>query len=395
MAWDQYLPTLPRKRLRPVVRALSCAIGLLCAVVLGAAAQAQTTTVSNTTVGTINNTTTCTAPLVRNFVVGANYIVGDVDLALLATHSWRGDVQVTLQSPLGTRVQLVNGDTVTISGDNFNVRLDDAASQFVNSDSATGNHATTAPPYQNQFRPNASLSVFGGENSAGLWRLEICDLFPGQDNGNFVRADLYLTQAPATYADLSLAKTVSNMVPTSGASISYGLTVTNAAASPLSATGVTVTDVLPPGVAFVSASGAGSYNAGTGIWTVGTLAPGASASLTITVIVTASNGATITNSAEVRASLATDIDSMPNNGSTSEDDDAQISFTVSGTRTAGTPPVLTCPVTVLHDWDSVTWAAGSTVNSYAITGIGTVAWSITNDGAWQSNATYGGPSRRR
>src|SRR3546814_4189768 len=58
-----------------------------------------TTTYSNTTAGTINAATSCTAPLVRNFTIGASYVVGDVDLGLLATHSWRGDLRVTLQSP--------------------------------------------------------------------------------------------------------------------------------------------------------------------------------------------------------------------------------------------------------------------------------------------------------
>src|SRR3546814_13295614 len=78
--------------------------------------------------------TGCTAPLVRNFTMGARYVVGDVDLGLLATHSWRGDLRVTLQSPAGTRIQLVNGDTGSIDGNNFNVRLDDDEAQTVNTD---------------------------------------------------------------------------------------------------------------------------------------------------------------------------------------------------------------------------------------------------------------------
>src|SRR3546814_19009596 len=57
-----------------------------------------TTTYSNTAAGTINAATTCTAPLVRNFTVGAGHIVGDVDLGLLATHSWRGDLRIDRKS---------------------------------------------------------------------------------------------------------------------------------------------------------------------------------------------------------------------------------------------------------------------------------------------------------
>ena len=67
------------------------------------------------------------------------------------------------------------------------------------------------------------------------------------------------------------------------------------------------------------------------------------------------------------------------------------------TRAAGTPPTLTCPVgTTLFDWDTRTWTAGSTSNSYAQTNIGTILFGITNpNGVWLNNATYGGQSPAR
>ncbi|HEV2597591.1 proprotein convertase P-domain-containing protein [Sphingopyxis sp.] len=361
------------------------------------AAAQTTTTYSNSTAGTINAATTCTAPLVRNFTVGNSDIVGHVDLGVLATHSWRGDLRITLQSPAGTRVQLVNGNTDSISGDNFNVRLDDDAAQIVNTDGNTANHSTTAPPYQNSFSPNAPLSAFTGENSAGTWRLEICDQFPSADNGNFVRADLYLTSRPAVYADLSLGKTVSNAAPTAGASINYILSVTNAAASPSTATGVIVFDPLPAGFAFTGASGFGSYNSGTGVWTVGSIPPGTTRTLTISGTVNASAGATIANVAEVGVSSVIDIDSTPGNGVAGEDDYASASFTVGGTRTAGAPPALVCPVgTTVYDWDSVSWTAGTTSASPSLTAIGTASFNIAiSGGSFLSNATYGGQSPTR
>ena len=303
-----------------------------------------TTTYSNTTAGTINAATTCTAPLVRNFTVGASYIVGGVDLGLLATHSWRGDLRVTLQSPAGTRVQLVNGDTGSIDGNNLNARLDDDAAQTVNSDGTGTNHSVSAPPYQNSFRPNSPLSAFNGENSAGTWRLEICDQYPSADNGNFVRADLYLTSLPANYADLSLTKSVSNAAPAFGASINYVLSVTNASGSALTATGVTVADNLPAGFNFTGASGFGSYNSSAGVWTVGSIPAGVTRTLTISGTVAATAGASVTNSAEISASSAFDFDSTPGNGAAGEDDQDSATFTVSGTRVAGTPPTLVCPV---------------------------------------------------
>ena len=67
------------------------------------------------------------------------------------------------------------------------------------------------------------------------------------------------------------------------------------------------------------------------------------------------------------------------------------------TRAAGTPPTLNCPVgTTLFDWDTRTWTAGSTSNSYAQTNIGTILFGITNpNGVWLNNATYGGQSPAR
>lgn len=371
---------------------------LAMALVVAPAARAQTTTTySNTTGGAISNGTPCSSPLVRNFTVSTSYIVGDVDLGVLATHTWRGDLRITLQSPAGTRVQLVNGDTNNISGDNFNVRLNDGGVQTVNTDGNTVTHSTSAPPYQNDFSPNSPLSAFNGENAQGTWRLEICDQYPQADNGNFVRADLYLTSLPANYADLSLTKSVSSAAPATGSSISYTLAVTNASGSPATATGVTVLDTLPAGFSFTSATGFGSYNSTTGVWTVGSVPPGATRTLTISGTVNATSGATILNSAEITASSAPDIDSTPGNGATGEDDYAAASFTVSGSRVAGVPPVLICPAgSTLHDWDSVSWSAGTTSGSYALTAIGTMNFNIAiSGGSFLSNATYGGQSPTR
>ena len=72
--------------------------------------------------------------------------------------------------------------------------------------------------------------------------------------------------APA--ADLRVAKAVSDAAPGVGALVTYTIAVTNL--GPDDATSADVSDVLPAGVAFVSARASqGSYDAGTGIWTLG------------------------------------------------------------------------------------------------------------------------------
>lgn len=359
-------------------------------------AAAQTTTsYSNTAAGTISETaTTCANPMVRNFTVAANAQVTDVNIGVQFTHSYRGDVRATLVSPGGTVVNLITN--VGTSADNLNVLFDDSAAASITTHTTNDNSAA-APPYQRIFRPEGSLASFNGQGSAGTWQLTICDSL-NSDSGNFTRTDLTLTTVPiAPSADLSLTKSVSNASPASGASINYILSVTNASGSALTATGVTVQDTLPAGFAFTGASGFGSYNSTTGVWTVGSIPPGTTRTLTITGTVTATAGASVSNIAEVSASSAFDFDSTPGNGAAGEDDYDSASFTVSGTRVAGTSPTLVCPVgTTVHDWDGVTWAAGTTSGSYALTAIGTMNFNIgISGGAFLNNATYGGQSPTR
>jgi large repetitive protein len=81
-------------------------------------------------------------------------------------------------------------------------------------------------------------------------------------------------------ADLQLVKTVNNPAPNVGDTVTFTLTLTNGGPDP--ATGAVVSDLLPAGLTFVGATpGQGTYDPATGVWTVGTLAGGAAATLTI------------------------------------------------------------------------------------------------------------------
>ena len=400
MKWGQDFPglTIPRN-LVAAGKMLSCLVLICAALSFSTTVRAQTVTQytisepggSNDIVGARTCGTgtggTGGSPLVKNFSVGTNFTVADVDLGFLASHAYRTDIQVILQSPAGTRAILVVG-TTSGGNNNLNVRLSDEFSPAVNS-GTHGNDSLTPTPnppttsYERQYAPNNPLSVFDGQNSIGTWRMEICDMYPAADDGNFLRADLWLTSAPTNFADLSLAKTVSNATPANGANVTYTLSLTNSAASNQTAA-ATVNDMLPLGVTFVSASGYGTYDSGTGIWTVPSIAPGQTRAISITVNVTATSGATVTNTAEVASSNRTDPDSSPNNGITGEDDYASRSFTVSGSRTAGIPPSLTsvCPVSnqILFDWNGKAWVGGSTNNSYTVAGIGSINFNISNTG---------------
>ena len=106
-------------------------------------------------------------------------------------------------------------------------------------------------------------------------------------------------------ADLVTGKTVDNNAPNEGDTIIYTLTLTNN--GPAQATNLSITDLLPAGVTYVSDDGAGAYVSGTGLWTIGTLNNGATATLNITATVDAgTSGSTITNTITVVSADQTD-----------------------------------------------------------------------------------------
>jgi len=124
-------------------------------------------------------------------------------------------------------------------------------------------------------------------------------------------------------ADLSLTKTVSNTNPTVGSNVTFTITVNNSGTD--NASGVTVKDLLPAGLTYLSDNSSGAYNSGTGIWNVGTLNNTQSKSLQITARV--NNTGSITNTAEVNTSSLPDPDSTPNNNNASEDDQQSVTIT--------------------------------------------------------------------
>jgi uncharacterized repeat protein (TIGR01451 family)/gliding motility-associated-like protein len=115
---------------------------------------------------------------------------------------------------------------------------------------------------------------------------------------------------PVPQSDVTITKAVNHPSADVGSTVIFTLTATNN--GPSAATGVSVTDQLPSGFTYVSDNGAGAYVSGSGVWTVGTLANGASATLTISASVNASG--TYNNAASISSTTG---DPTPGNNSAS------------------------------------------------------------------------------
>jgi len=112
----------------------------------------------------------------------------------------------------------------------------------------------------------------------------ICNSASAQiDDGASVGADGVCANGGV---DLEVSKVLGPSTPCEGSTVTYTVIVTNPSSSSLGATNVQVTDLLPLGLTYVSSlPSQGSYNSVSGLWTVGSLAVGASATLGLTATI--------------------------------------------------------------------------------------------------------------
>ena len=143
------------------------------------------------------------------------------------------------------------------------------------------------------------------------------------------------TETPQQAADLLLIKSVSDATPNVGDQIVYTITVFDA--GPDAATGVQVTDLLPAGLTFVSATPSqGSYDNVSGVWTVGTVSPGVPQTLSITATV-------VSPAAQTNTGTISDADQFDpntgNNTASATETPQQADLSVSKTVSDATPNV--------------------------------------------------------
>ena len=126
--------------------------------------------------------------------------------------------------------------------------------------------------------------------------------------------------------DLSVTKAVSAGPYAFGNDVNWTITVNNA--GPDTATGVTVTDILPVSLIYVTTVSAtqGSYTSGTGVWNVGSVANGATHTLVIRTRLNVIGP--ITNRAEVQTNNQWDVDSTPAGQAAVADEDDDDTVTI-------------------------------------------------------------------
>ncbi|MCB0517855.1 MAG: proprotein convertase P-domain-containing protein [Lewinellaceae bacterium] len=148
-------------------------------------APAATATYTNNTPAAITDFNTTTSTL----NVPTSTLTGDVNVNINITHTWMGDLTVTLTSPKGTTVTLFDG--LCGSDNDMAATFDDeAATPVVCS-------PTPPPAVTGTFQPEELLSAFDGENMAGVWTLSITD-DTGGDVGTLTSWSLTLTDSYLT-----------------------------------------------------------------------------------------------------------------------------------------------------------------------------------------------------
>ncbi len=138
-----------------------------------------------------------------------HFPVSDLDVRVSITHTNVFDLQIFLQSPAGTRICL-NMYTFRefFEGANY--------TQTVFDDEAELSIKQAEPPFTGSFRPVEPyrLSEFDGEDTYGIWRLQIYDAW-AWDTGTLDSFELFIiTPEPATAIFLILGASLVTLFKT-------------------------------------------------------------------------------------------------------------------------------------------------------------------------------------
>ncbi len=142
-----------------------------------------------------SNPCTSGSELTRTITVSDSYTIADVNVGINLTHTWRSDIEVTVTSPSGTVVKVI--DNTGGSDNNFDLLLDSSSGNAIDD----GNNDNVDAPRYGDDRvaaPSNSLNAFNGENVNGNWTIKICDS-AGGDAGVYLRSLLQITSETKYY----------------------------------------------------------------------------------------------------------------------------------------------------------------------------------------------------
>ncbi len=113
----------------------------------------------------VDNTTVSTT-----ITVPDSFTITDLNVDMNITHTWVGDLTITLESPALTQVVIFDGSVDGCSGDNIMDLYDDESGNPLVCDAGSGDAFPLA-----DYIPSNALSAFDGEDTAGVWTLFVAD----------------------------------------------------------------------------------------------------------------------------------------------------------------------------------------------------------------------------
>ena len=280
-----------------------------------------------------NNPTGVSIPITVSSASGITGAITDVDFSFNGTdcgtdtgsglqHAYVSDLTITLRSPTGTEVILLDeiGLTQLAEGPNFcGTVLDDAATG-----GSIQDVGDLDGPYTGTYTPYQPLSAFNGLPAVGTWTLKVVDNYAG-DSGTVRGFTLRITgtttcaapDATPASANLALSAVTSPASVSTSAVTRTTLTLTNLGPDPCQAAVLTVP--MPAGLQAVSSSPAGMQQGSDLVFNLGNLALNASRVVTIDWNLGLATPGAQSRTATVTATTA---DPVPGNNS------AQVQFTV-------------------------------------------------------------------
>ena len=222
----------------------------------------------------------------------------------------------------------IPGTTITYTITLDNGGPDPASGVVVSDILPTGYTYVSSSASEGAYDPTTNLWTVGDVNVATPQTLVITVVVSAASTTNtatIAKADQFdpdtsnnsdSTSVAPIQADLGLVKSVDDPRPNVGDTVTFTVLLVNS--GPAAATGVVVTDPLPAGLQFVSATPSeGTYDSTTGTWTVGGVAVNAPQTLTIKATVISPAG--VTNTATITGADQFDPDTSNNSDSTSID----------------------------------------------------------------------------